>query len=206
VSSSLVLSSIHMHVVCQVVDQLAGLFWNLEFCENPAVTPTVELAKLALVTSKDEEEEDGDKGGTDSSNDTDATLVEDAPSHFTAPPEEISQPPSRSSPSVLGKRSRESTSMMDVDGQEYEKEKDYVMVSKPGSPRGEDIHSPSGGSATQSDSPPKRQGDSDVVMHDVSKSFKSVVPSRKSSESVMMFGAYIVDTFCTFQSLTVHLT
>ncbi|KAJ7897243.1 hypothetical protein B0H14DRAFT_2677490 [Mycena olivaceomarginata] len=57
---------------------LASLFWDLEYCEDPAVTPAIELAKLALVTSKDEEE-DEDKGGTDSSNDTDATLVEDGP-------------------------------------------------------------------------------------------------------------------------------
>ncbi|KAJ7492270.1 hypothetical protein FB451DRAFT_524690 [Mycena latifolia] len=56
---------------------LASLFWDLEYCEAAAVTPNLELAKLALVTSKDEEE-DEDKGGTDSSNDTDATLVEDA--------------------------------------------------------------------------------------------------------------------------------
>ncbi|KAJ7269369.1 hypothetical protein B0H12DRAFT_34857 [Mycena haematopus] len=57
---------------------LASLFWDLEYCEDPAVTPAIELAKLALVTSKDEEE-DEDRGGTDSSNDTDATLVEDGP-------------------------------------------------------------------------------------------------------------------------------
>jgi len=43
------------------------------------VTPTIELAKLALVTSKDEEEED-EREETDSPNDTDATLVEDGPS------------------------------------------------------------------------------------------------------------------------------
>jgi ubiquitin carboxyl-terminal hydrolase 25/28 len=59
-----------------VITHLASLFWELEYCEDPAVTPALELAKLALVTSKDEEE-DEDKGGTDSSNDTDATLVED---------------------------------------------------------------------------------------------------------------------------------
>ncbi|KAF7337555.1 USP domain-containing protein [Mycena sanguinolenta] len=61
-----------------IITLLASLFWELEYCEDPAVTPAIELAKLALVTSKDEEE-DEDKGGTDSSNDTDATLVEDGP-------------------------------------------------------------------------------------------------------------------------------
>lgn len=64
--------------VATVITLLASLFWDLEYCEDPAVTPAIELAKLALVTSKDEEE-DEDKGGTDSSNDTDATLVEDGP-------------------------------------------------------------------------------------------------------------------------------
>ncbi|KAK7063918.1 USP domain-containing protein [Favolaschia claudopus] len=61
-----------------VITLLASLFWELEYCEQPAVTPALELAKLALVTSKDEED-DEDKGGTDTSNDTDATLVEDGP-------------------------------------------------------------------------------------------------------------------------------
>ena len=43
-----------------VVNQLANLFRQLEHSDNPAVTPTIELAKLALVTSKDEEEDDED--------------------------------------------------------------------------------------------------------------------------------------------------
>jgi ubiquitin carboxyl-terminal hydrolase 25/28 len=66
-----------------VITLLASLFWDLEYCETAAVTPNLELAKLALVTSKDEEE-DEDKGGTDSSNDTDATLVEDGPARIPA--------------------------------------------------------------------------------------------------------------------------
>lgn len=56
------------------------MFEQLESSDNPAVTPTVELAKLALITSKDEEEDDFERGGTDTSNDTDATLVDDGPS------------------------------------------------------------------------------------------------------------------------------
>ncbi|KAJ7150387.1 hypothetical protein C8R46DRAFT_502972 [Mycena filopes] len=71
---------------------LASLFFDLQYCETPAVTPAMELAKLALVTSKDEEE-DEDKGGTDSSNDTDATLVEDGPARIIP-----SDQPSVSSP------------------------------------------------------------------------------------------------------------
>lgn len=65
------------------VTLLSSLFQDLETCQAAAVTPNRELAKLALVTSKDEEE-DEDKGGTDSSNDTDATLVEDGPARVTA--------------------------------------------------------------------------------------------------------------------------
>ena len=41
-----------------VVSLLAELFWNMEYCETAAVTPEVELAKLALVTSQDEEEDE----------------------------------------------------------------------------------------------------------------------------------------------------
>ncbi|KAJ7155926.1 hypothetical protein C8R43DRAFT_1234792 [Mycena crocata] len=67
------------------ISQLASLFWELENSEEAAVTPTKELAKLALVTSKDEEE-DEDRGGTDSSNDTDATLVEDGPARTSDQP------------------------------------------------------------------------------------------------------------------------
>ncbi|TFY55421.1 hypothetical protein EVG20_g9326 [Dentipellis fragilis] len=96
------------------VSQLADLFWQMEHCETAAVTPTIELAKLALVTSKDEEEDDVDRGGTDSSNDTDATLVEDAPMH-TAPTS------MEASSSVLGKRARD-TDRMDVDGASQEKD------------------------------------------------------------------------------------
>lgn len=67
-----------------VVSHLADLFHSLEYAENPAVTPSIELAKLALVTSKDEEVDDestttdksGSAGGSD---DTDATLVDDIP-------------------------------------------------------------------------------------------------------------------------------
>ncbi|KAI0066711.1 cysteine proteinase [Artomyces pyxidatus] len=89
------------------VGQLAELFHQLEYNEAAAVTPTLELAKLALVTSKDEEEDDADKNGTDSSNDTDATLVEDAPPRATVPDSPMGSPGEGSSSSVLGKRSRD---------------------------------------------------------------------------------------------------
>lgn len=81
-----------------VVNQLAELFFNMEYCEQPSVTPTIELAKLALVTSRDEEEDEAESRATDSSNDTDVTLVEGP----------ISESPSRTS--ILGKRAREGQS------------------------------------------------------------------------------------------------
>jgi ubiquitin carboxyl-terminal hydrolase 25 len=54
------------------------LFTELESSTDSAVTPSLELAKLALVTSKDEEDDtELGKAGTDSSNSTDTTLVEE---------------------------------------------------------------------------------------------------------------------------------
>lgn len=105
-----------------VINQLADLFYNLEFSEHPAVTPTLELAKLALVTSRDEEEDEIDKGGTDSSNDTDATLVEDGPSRPTIDSPDLSQTAEKS---VLGKRGR------DLDGKGNEMEVDSPISQSP---------------------------------------------------------------------------
>ncbi|KIY50030.1 hypothetical protein FISHEDRAFT_72081 [Fistulina hepatica ATCC 64428] len=112
-----------------LVNQLANLFKMMEIADAAAVTPSVELAKLALVTSKDEEDEEMEKGGTDSSNssnDTDATLVEDGPlaaQHLPSASPMVESTPTRSpSPtagSVLGKRARRKSSgirdAMDVD-------------------------------------------------------------------------------------------
>lgn len=113
-------SIIRILTILLVVSQLAELFFHLEYSDIAAVTPSLELAKLALVTSRDEEE-DEDKGGTDSSNDTDATLVEDGPSRFLAssPTMDMPRSPPISSGSVLGKRPRDrelDPSVMDVDG------------------------------------------------------------------------------------------
>ncbi|KAG6881233.1 hypothetical protein C0993_002283, partial [Termitomyces sp. T159_Od127] len=69
-----------MQTIVSDVGFLAQLFFKLEFAEEPAVTPSIDLAKLALVTSRDAEEDEADsKGSTDSSNDTDAALPGDAP-------------------------------------------------------------------------------------------------------------------------------
>ncbi|KAI0640335.1 cysteine proteinase [Trametes polyzona] len=115
------------------VNLLADLFFNMEYCENPAITPEIELAKLALVTTQDEEEDECDKAGTESSNDTDATLVDDMPpraahdrahsSPFQTQTQHQPEPQSQSaenrgqSPtgSVLGKRTRDGDSSMEVD-------------------------------------------------------------------------------------------
>ncbi|KIY73387.1 cysteine proteinase [Cylindrobasidium torrendii FP15055 ss-10] len=103
--------------------QLGGLFYNLEYETSTAVTPTLDLAKLALITSKDEEEDEVDQGGSDASNDTEATLVDDGPIRLPHVSTEVAAPPKSPSPprspgSVLGKRARDlarESSAMDVD-------------------------------------------------------------------------------------------
>ena len=95
--------------------QLANLFFQLEYHQTAAITPTIELAKLALVTSRDEEEDEVDRGGTDSSNDTDATLVEDAPSRISTT-EQSPHSPLRSPDSVLGKRLRDESTAEERNG------------------------------------------------------------------------------------------
>ncbi len=121
--------------------QLADLFWNLEYCETAAVTPTKELAKLALITSQDEEEDDQGSAGTDTSNDTDATLVDDGPARSSTLERPAQSPIDEAAPStsVLGKRGRaiSHAQRMDVDDETVDIDKDeYVMVSKPSSPAG----------------------------------------------------------------------
>jgi ubiquitin carboxyl-terminal hydrolase 25 len=165
----------------------------LEYSEEAAVTPTLDLAKLALVTTQDEEEDDQGGAGTDASNDTDATLVEDGP--VRAPerssPSPIRSPRSPSSPTVLGKRNRGRPSDVNMEGiTTVEDEKDYVVVSKSPSPL-QDTERPK----------PERKGSSskrkttteqeDVVMKDVQERKAPPLPPRKpatTSGSIMMFG------------------
>lgn len=170
-----------------VVTQLADLFWNLEYCEDPAVKPSIELAKLALVTSKDEEEEEGDKAGTDSSNDTDVTLVEDGSTRVSAPPETMTASPIQSSFSILGKRSRGTGSKMDVDVPNADKDKDYVIVSKPGTPV-----------QSSAELPPESQitTGGDIEMSEIEKS-RPTAPIRKGTTG-MMFGTVMHDSRPTF--------
>jgi len=159
-----------------VVSELAELFWNLEHADNASVTPTMELAKLALVTSKDEED-DIEQTATDSSNDTDATLVEDALPRAGPITGSPVGSPGASSSSVLGKRSRDKEigPRMSIDSAT---EKDnYVIISK----------SPDAG-------PSGVAGGAEIEMKEVEAppqpgSKPPPLPPRKTSESVMMFGA-----------------
>lgn len=174
-----------------VVSQLANLFWKLENAEEASVTPTMDLAKLALVTSRDEEDEEAESRGTDSSNDTDATLVEDSQSLGRLANGD-------SADTVLGKRARDDNAMDVDDGASpkspvSDSEKNgYVMVSHPSSPRRS--KSPRLGPASSSSSSSKSissketglksQGDEDLPK-------KPSLPERKTqttSDSVMLFG------------------
>jgi len=177
-----------------VVSELAELFWHLEHADLASVTPTMELAKLALVTSKDEED-DIEQTATDSSNDTDATLVEDAPAPRAGPVAGAGTrtgtgspvgSPGASSSSVLGKRARDKEadvgSRMSVDS--VTDKDNFVIISKSADagPSGLGLGvSASAGAAT------------DVEMKDAEapaqSGAKPPLPSRKTSDSVMMFGA-----------------
>ena len=174
-----------------VINQLAELFFNLEYCEAAAVTPTIELAKLALITSRDEEEDEVDKGGTDSSNDTDATLVDDGPSRPSIlVPLRTSQSPSSSS-SVLGKRPRDLDRQrleMEVDSplSQSPKERDgFVLVPSMSSPR------PIQQSAEASSSRmhlTDEDGDVQMEIAPIEKSAPALRKRAEPSDSTMMFG------------------
>ncbi|RDB19324.1 putative ubiquitin carboxyl-terminal hydrolase 2 [Hypsizygus marmoreus] len=181
------------------INQLADLFFNLEYCETAAVTPTIELAKLALVTSRDEEEDEADKGGTDSSNDTDATLVDDVPPRVTM--SEVPQSPARSPNSVLGKRARDverHPSAMDLDSSAPASPNPDTFVSTP-SPRTSSSPPPlqSPGSSTIQ---PEASGSGSLSQIEVDVEMRATpapgskpppLPPRKpveTSDSVMMFG------------------
>jgi ubiquitin carboxyl-terminal hydrolase 25/28 len=183
------------------MSQLADLFWQLEYCETAAVTPTIELAKLALVTSRDEEEDEVDKGGTDSSNDTDATLVDDGPSRFSV---SEASPAPVSPNSVLGKRPRDSErqgSEMLVDSPTSESKEGFVMISKPIPPSRSTSPPPlehigpstskAPADAIDIDGDVDMDGDSRIVH---SQNNPPPLPPRKpeTSDSVMMFGKIIL--------------
>ncbi|KAL0951889.1 hypothetical protein HGRIS_008546 [Hohenbuehelia grisea] len=211
-----------IHRSKKFVKQLSDLFINMEYCEAAAVTPTIELAKLALVTSRDEEDEEADKGGTDSSNDTDATLVEDGPSRFVSEPlPQSPKSPLQSPGSVLGKRPRgveRSRSAMDVDSpaaasSPREQDSDAFVTAPPSRHASQEhadtvmgVDEKAGSQAATVDK------DGDVVMGSGAASPKKPALTRKptqASDSVMMFGrqhdvAECMDN-CMFQIETAML-
>ncbi|EKM61525.1 uncharacterized protein PHACADRAFT_85514 [Phanerochaete carnosa HHB-10118-sp] len=171
------------------VHQLADLFRNLEYSDQAAVTPTLDLAKLALVTTQDEEEDDQGGAGTDTSNDTDATLVDDGTMRRSSP-SPIRSPKTPPSPSVLGKRNRGRVPDVDMEGiTTSEGEKDYVMVSKASTPPRESERSTPERKASSSKH--KTTEKEDVVMKDSQERKPPPLPPRKAattSDTGMMFG------------------
>ncbi len=173
----------------------------MEFAEAASVTPTIELAKLALVTSRDEEEDEADKGGTESSNDTDATLVEDGPSRFVSEPLPLSPPsPSRSPNSILGKRTRgleREKTEMDVDSpppsssssrQDYDSFVTVPSRRSSGSPAAtveDEVSTEVGG--VPSTAPVDKEGDT-IMSNDAPPKLVSAKKPPPPSDSVMMFG------------------
>jgi ubiquitin carboxyl-terminal hydrolase 25 len=115
-----------------------------------AITPSLELAKLALVTSKDEEEDEAKANptvtvATSSSPSTDATLVEEV--NALHPPllptysysaSTSAGPTLPANTTVLGKRSRE----VDLEAELTTGDGSSAAISKPRSPRREDSPPP----------------------------------------------------------------
>ncbi|KAI0319953.1 hypothetical protein OF83DRAFT_1169745 [Amylostereum chailletii] len=173
------------------VSQLADLFWEMQYNERASITPTIELAKLALVTSKDEEEDDVDRGGTDSSNDTDATLVDDAPPRIMVE-SPVRSPSEGSMSSILGKRPRDHSgeSNMEVDHRPTEADKENRATTSTAAA------GPSGSQAQplqpSKDSSGEKGMDVDPPRDPESSNQASrkppPLPTRKATESSMMFG------------------
>lgn len=170
------------------------MFFNLEYCEAAAVTPTVELAKLALITSRDEEEDEVDKGGTDSSNDTDATLVEDGPSRSSIlTPLHTSHSPSSSS-SVLGKRPRDLDRQrleMEVDSPLSESPKDrdgFVVVPSMSAPQPSDRIQQSAEASSSKAQLTDEDGDVQMEIAPTAKPAPTLRKHAEPSDSTMMFG------------------
>jgi hypothetical protein len=142
----------------------------------------MEPAKLALVTSKDEED-DIEQTATDSSNDTDATLVKDsAPRAGGTRTGGTGSPvgsPGASSSSVLGKRARDKevvASRMSIDSD------NFVIISKIPDVADADAAGPSRADEMKDAEAPAQSGAKPPPP----------LPQRKTSESVMMFGALII--------------
>ncbi|KAI0776350.1 cysteine proteinase [Trametes elegans] len=178
------------------VNLLAELFFNMEYCENPAITPEIELAKLALVTTQDEEEDEADKAGTDSSNDTDATLVDDMGPRPTPYDRAPSSPLQSPTGSVLGKRSRDGDASMDIDATPpvASPAERVAAASAASSPKqdAQDATEFIEEAIASSSKLPPADAQADVEMKDESQANKAPpLPPRKprpTDDSVMMFG------------------
>lgn len=140
-----------------------------------------------------------DKGGTDSSNDTDATLVDDGPSRTILGPSTLLDSPGKSSSSVLGKRPRDlhrQRSEMEVDSplSQSPKERDgFVLVSANDDDDPPEVPS----SSTEGSKPEASLSKVHVVDKDgeakmsASVTPKPPLPPRKrveQTDSTMMFG------------------
>ncbi|KAG8893932.1 ubiquitin-specific protease ubp2, partial [Tulasnella sp. 403] len=179
------------------VSLLRELFWQLQWSEDAAVKPEVELAKLALVTSKDEEDDiksEGSDATHASSLQSGSTLV-DEPMPFSPGGDSPNADAVEANASVLGKRpgdalerapTRHAASESDA-----QPEKDgYVMIE---APKQTTAKSTSG----ENTAGPVSRDESDVVMHDQQGQDSQVanpppLPPRKKAEQktegTMMFG------------------
>ncbi|KAF8529679.1 hypothetical protein BU17DRAFT_79749 [Hysterangium stoloniferum] len=171
------------------VAALGNLFWELQYADAPSVTPELELAKLALITSKDEEEDEHGTNeiGTDSSASTDATLVDEPLMVGPAPPP--TSPALPASPSVLGKRQRRPQSAPSMDVDTILDRDGFVMVS-PGdaAERRREGSEPVAGTSRKDVDMQDADEDAD---EDKENKPPPLPPRRKpevNSESVMMFG------------------
>lgn len=186
-----------------VLVQLSDLFMQMARAEVNSITPSLELAKLALVTSKDEEEDEAKANpnsvaGTSSSASTDATLVEEAttsipgplPANFgMATSATLAPPPAPTSATVLGKRPRDTE--MNLDGNV-----EGNVASKARSPRTEDspppdktmrIDEPEGSGRDKAEAPHHEAIEEDVEMEDAEVS--SVLGSAGASGGASMAGS-----------------
>lgn len=171
-----------------VVLLLRDLFWQLECSQDAAIKPEIELAKLALVTSKDEEDEaksEGSDATNSSSVQSGSTLVEEPMAMGPLP--EL-PPPILGKQTVVASELDRRHSTMDVDGTQYAGSRDDFVMVEP--PRRATI--------------PLIPEDSDVQMADASSSAAPqppALPPRKKVEPVnegsMMFGTWLNSDFAS---------
>lgn len=187
---------------------LHDLFLDLATSENPAVLPEIELAKLALMTSKDEEaiESDAPPRGTGTSTgsaDTESTLVESVIGPQLPPGFNVNAE-STSSPTTPPQTSRTSTLPLSPTASILGKRSGEAIESERRSPMDIDVTSPQEKSRLLDSSPkfaPKHQ-DGDVEMQegdspppliaDPTGPQPPPLPPRRRTEVVadMMFGLF----------------